>query len=190
MVQFALFSTPIGDCGIAWREDVVVATHLPARNPAVTEAQIAARVGGTPGVPTNPIQRAVALIIALLEGDRTDLSEIVCDFGSSEAFAVSVYGLARSIPVGETTTYGALAVQLGDKQLARNVGRALGRNPLPIIVPCHRVVGADKRLVGFSAPGGLETKLKMLMIEGARIGDVPGLFDAMPMQIAPRNSSS
>ncbi len=94
---------------------------------------------------------------ALLEGAKTDLTGIDCDFSQVEPFAVQVYTATRAIPAGETRTYGEIALQLGDKQLAEKVGRALGRNPLPIIVPCHRVIGANGKLTGFSAYGGVDT---------------------------------
>ena len=113
---------------------------------------------------------------ALLGGEKTDLTDITCDFSGVDPFAAKVYAATRAIPAGETLTYGAIALQLGDKQLARDVGRALGRNPLPIIVPCHRVIGANDKLTGFSAYGGVEIKRRMLAIEGARIGEAQGLL--------------
>jgi methylated-DNA-[protein]-cysteine S-methyltransferase len=185
IVQFSLFPTPLGDCGIAWRGDVVVATCLPDESPADTARRLAARTGGTVGEPPAAIRRAIASITALLEGERTDLAAIACDFGGADPFAAQVYAATRAIPAGETTTYGAISSQLGDKQLSRNVGQALGRNPLPIIVPCHRVIGADGKLTGFSAAGGVATKLKMLAIEGAQPGDAPGLFDDLPLATKP-----
>ena len=123
---------------------------------------------------------------ALLEGEGTDLTTIACDFGGIDPFAAQVYGATRVIPAGETSTYGVIASQLGDKQLAQKVGQALGRNPLPIIVPCHRVIGANGSLVGFSADGGVEMKLRMLAIEGAQLGDPPTLFDDLPLAAKPR----
>ena len=175
-MTFSLFPTPLGDCGIAWRGDTVIATQLPERTSAATAARLAARIGGSEGEPPSEIQRAVRSMTALLEGEKIDLTNITCDFSSSDPFATKVYAAARAIPAGETLTYGAIALQLGDKLLARDVGSALGRNPLPIIVPCHRVVGANDKLTGFSAHGGVETKRKMLMIEGAQVGDRQGLL--------------
>ena len=87
------------------------------------------------------------------------------------------------IPAGETLSYGDIAIRLGDKRLAQAVGRALGQNPFPIIVPCHRVLGANGRLTGFSANGGIETKLRLLTIEGAKIGGVPTLFEELPLSL-------
>lgn len=181
MRQFSLFPTPLGACGIAWHGDAVVATQLPEETPAATAARMAARTGGSEGTPPPHVRRAIALMTALLEGSKdNDLTGITCHFGEVRAFDAEVYAVTRTIPAGETQSYGAIALRLGDKRLARNVGRALGRNPLPIIVPCHRVMGADGRLTGFSAYGGVETKLRMLAIEGARIGETPGLFDDLP----------
>jgi methylated-DNA-[protein]-cysteine S-methyltransferase len=184
--RFALFPTPLGECGIAWRGDIVVATCLPFENAAETERRLAARSGGTKGEPPPAIQRAIAAITALLEGKKTDLNFIACDFVGVDPFAAKIYDLTRAIPAGETLTYGAIASRLGDKLLAQRVGQALGRNPFPIVVPCHRVVGANAKLTGFSAPGGVATKLRMLAIEGARIGDAPGLFGDLPPAVKPR----
>ena len=123
---------------------------------------------------------------ALLEGEKTDLADIACDFSGIEPFATKVYAATRAIPPGQTMTYGGIASKLGDKRRARDVGKALGRNPFPIIVPCHRVIGANGKLTGFSAYGGVETKLRMLEIERARIGAAPGLFDDLPPPEKPR----
>jgi methylated-DNA-[protein]-cysteine S-methyltransferase len=186
MTHFSLFPTPLGDCGIAWSNDTVVATHLPERTPAATAARLATRTGASAGDPSPAIQRAIAAMTALLEGVKADLSFIACDFSRIDPFAAKVYATTRAIPAGETLTYGAIALRFGDLQLARTVGQALGRNPFPIIVPCHRVLGAKDRLTGFSANGGVSTKLRMLAIEGARIGGAPGLFGELPLALAPR----
>jgi len=186
LVHFALFPTPLGGCGIAWRGDAVVATFLPERTDAATAARLTARIGATRGELPAPIHRAIQSILALLEGDRADLSFIACDFSECDPFAAKVFALTRTIPAGETLTYGDVASRLGDKQLARKVGQALGRNPFPIIVPCHRVIGAGGRLTGFSAVGGIETILKLLAIEGVSIGEPTGLFGHLPMAVKPR----
>lgn len=186
MVHFSLFPTPLGDCGVAWCGDVIVSTHLPEESSADTGRRLAARTGATKGEPSSVIRRAIASMTALLEGEGTDLTPIVCDFGGIDPFAAQVYAATRAIPAGETSTYGAIAAQLGDTRLARDVGQALGRNPLPIIVPCHRVLGAGGRLIGFSAAGGVATKLRMLAIEGAQLGGAPGLFDDLPLAAKPR----
>lgn len=186
MALFSLFPTPIGDCGIAWNGDTVVATGLPEKASAETAARLAARTGATVGEPPDHMRRAIRSITALLEGERTDLSFIACDFGGIDPFAREVYAATRAIPAGETLTYGDIASRLGGKLLAQRVGQVLGRNPIPIIVPCHRVIGANGRLTGFSARGGVETKLKLLAIEGASIGEPSGLFGDLPMAVKPR----
>ncbi len=185
-VHFALFPTGIGGCGIAWSGELIVATFLPEKTSAETTARLTARTGATKGAPPQFIQRAVQAITALLEGDKTDLSFIACDFSGVDTFSARVYAATRAIPAGETRTYGDVASQVGNKQFAQRVGQALGRNPFPIIVPCHRVVGASGRLTGFSAPGGVETKLRLLEIEGALIGEPSGLFDHLPMAVKPQ----
>jgi methylated-DNA-[protein]-cysteine S-methyltransferase len=177
---YALFDTPIGACGIAWRGDKIIASQLPEETPVATAARLARRAGATEGEPPPSVERAIASIIALLEGARTDLSFIACDFEACDPFARQVYAATRAIPAGETSTYGAIAAQLGDKLLAQRVGQALGRNPFPIIVPCHRVLGASAKLTGFSAHGGVETKRRMLAIEGASLGAMRDLFDDLP----------
>ena len=177
MVHYTLFPTAIGQCGIAWQDEVIVATQLPERNPKETTERLVAKSGATKGAPRAKIQAAIEAMTTLLEGNKTDLRHISCDLSGVSPFAREVYHITRAIPAGETKTYGDVAGELGDKQLAQKVGRELGRNPLPIIVPCHRVLGANYQLTGFSAHGGVETKLQMLMIEGARFSDQPGLFD-------------
>jgi methylated-DNA-[protein]-cysteine S-methyltransferase len=187
MTQFSLFPTSLGACGIAWSGDTVVATHLPEKSEAATVARLAARAhGAVEGDPPPVIERAIASITLLLDGEKTDLGFIACDFGRIDPFAMRVYSATREIPTGETLTYGDIAKQLGNGLYAQRAGQALGRNPFPIIVPCHRVMGADGRLTGFSANGGIETKLKMLAIEGARIGEAPGLFGELPLAVKRR----
>ncbi len=186
VVQVSLFPTALGDCGIAWCGDAVVATRLPDQSAGETSRRLAARTGAMKGEPPTAIRRAIASMTALLEGEGTDLTFVACDFGGIDSFAAEVYAATRAIPAGKTTTYGAIASQLGDKRLARNVGEALGLNPLPIIVPCHRVIGAGGKLTGFSAAGGVATKLKMLAIEGAQLGGPPTLFDNLPLAVRPR----
>lgn len=180
MPCFALFPTRLGDCAIAWRDDIVVATRLPAASPAETRRQMLASAASAENAPPPKIQRVIAAMSALLDGERRDLGFVACDFSGVDPLARDVYAATRAIPAGETRTYGDIAAQLGNRQLAQYVGRALGRNPFPIIVPCHRVVGADGRLVGFSADGGVRTKQRMLVIEGAWRDETPDLFGDQP----------
>ena len=119
---------------------------------------------------------AGAAIRRLLAGEAVDLSAVPLDLSQTPAFHAKVYEIARAIPPGETLTYGQVAERLGDKLLARDVGQALGKNPWPIVVPCHRVVAAGGKLGGFSARGGVNTKLKLLAIEGAKAAAQADLF--------------
>lgn len=183
---FALFPTAIGPCGMAWAGATILATHLPDTSDEATREQLKRRSGVTQERhPSVEARSAIAAITALLEGARVDLGFIACDFSRLDPFSANVYRIARAIPPGETLTYGAIAAELGDKRLAQAVGHALGRNPWPIIVPCHRVLGANNRLTGFSASGGTRTKLRMLAIEGARLGEAPTLFGDLPLALRP-----
>jgi methylated-DNA-[protein]-cysteine S-methyltransferase len=123
------------------------------------------------------VAHLIGSIVALLDGTaRPDLRDAELDWGDTPAFERRVYELTRAIEPGRTRSYGELALALGDASLARAVGQALGRNPWPIVVPCHRVLAAGGRPGGFSARGGLDTKLRLLEIEQAWPGDQPSLF--------------
>lgn len=186
MTHYALFPTALGACGVAWRGDAVIATRLPYADAAEMHRRLAARTGATAAEPPPVIRRAVAAMTALLAGEPADLRAVTCDLAGVEPFAAEVYAAARAIPAGATATYGEIAARLGGRHLARAVGRALGRNPVPLIVPCHRVMGAGGKLTGFSGPGGVRTKLRLLAIEGARTGAAPTLFDDVPPSAGPR----
>jgi len=115
-----------------------------------------------------------------LRGEKHDLNEVTIDTEELPEFNRKVYVIARTIPPGSTLTYGEIAERLGDKLLAREVGQALGQNPIPLIVPCHRVLAAGGKTGGFSAPGGVVSKLRLLTIEGAQPNG-PTLFDNLPL---------
>lgn len=186
LAAHTLFATSIGSCGIAWRGDVVVATTLPEASVAATRSRIAKRANSKAEADPPPlVMAAITAMTRLLEGARIDLSFIACDLGPDDDFNARVYREARLIAPGATLTYGDLAERLGNKLWAQAVGRALGRNHLPIIVPCHRVLGANGKLTGFSANGGVATKLRMLEIEGAAVGPPAALFDALPLAVKP-----
>jgi methylated-DNA-[protein]-cysteine S-methyltransferase len=174
---FALFDTAIGRCGVAWSDRGIVAVQLPQPSDAQTRARLRQRHGDLPeAAPTQAVGYAIDRIVTLLEGQPIDLSDILLDLAEVSEFQRSVYAIAREISVGRTLTYGDIARQLGDLALSREVGQALGRNPCPIIVPCHRVLAAGGKPGGFSANGGVDTKLKMLTIEGAVVNYTPDLF--------------
>jgi methylated-DNA-[protein]-cysteine S-methyltransferase len=175
-VQFCLFDTTIGRCAIAWTVRGIVGVLLPERDEGAMRARLLRRHrGARESAPPNDVARAIASIVALLAGESRDLGEVVLDFAGVPEFNRRVYAVARTIKPGTTLTYGAIAARLGEPD-ARGVGEALGQNPCPIIVPCHRVVAAGGKTGGFSAPGGAATKRCLLAREGA-MADAPTLFD-------------
>ena len=155
------FETPLGVCAVRWTDMGVASVRLPS-----------ARTSGLPrpedvGSIPDSVQAAVEGIIAVLAGAPLDLRFVALDERGIDPFRRAVYEATRAIPPGSTATYGEIAWMIGRSDAARDVGAALASNPFPILVPCHRVVGADGKLTGFSAPGGLATKRKMLELEGA-----------------------
>lgn len=177
MTQYALFETEIGTAGVAWGDAGLVAVHLPERDAEVARRSFLRRFPeAVEAAPTAEVGEAIRAIRAQLAGEPTDLSGIPLDLTRTPEFHVRVYETARAIPPGETLTYGEIAERLGDKLLARDVGQALGKNPWPIVVPCHRVTAAGGKLGGFSARGGVNTKLKLLAIEGAKAASQGDLF--------------
>jgi methylated-DNA-[protein]-cysteine S-methyltransferase len=180
--QFALFDTAIGRCGIVWSERGVAAVRFPERGEDAVRNRITRRFPDTrEAIPPAKTQRAIDDIVELLNGQVRDLRDIEIDLGEAPDFNRRVYDVARGIDPGETLTYGEVAERLGDRNLARDVAQALGQNPVPIIVPCHRVMAAGGKTGGFSAPGGVQTKLKLLSIEGAKLEAEPMLFDRLPL---------
>ena len=176
--HFALFDTAIGVCAIAWGSLGIHSVQLPMGAADKTRARIRQRHGAiAEAQPAPAVQHAIDRIRDLLAGKPDDLKDIVLDLDGVPAFHRGVYEIARDIPPGETLTYGDIAKRLGGVELSREVGQALGRNPCPIVVPCHRVLAAGNKPGGFSANGGVVTKLKMLQIEGARVNYPPSLFE-------------
>src|SRR5215510_11417458 len=174
--SFALFDTPIGRCGIAWGARGVCGVQLPEA--ARTHARLMRRYPhAREASPPPQVRHAIEAIAALLAGEPRDLSAVALNMDGVPEFDRRVYEAARSIAAGHTLSYGELAARLGERGLARDVGQALGRNPFPIIVPCHRVLAAGGKAGGFSANGGVTTKLRMLTIERARTSETPTLFD-------------
>jgi methylated-DNA-[protein]-cysteine S-methyltransferase len=179
--NFAIFDTAIGPCGIVWNASGLTGVQLPKKDEAATRARVQQRYPSAIEGPPSPLAaQAIDSIAALLRGEPRDLTGIAIDNSRTPDFNAKVYAITRQVPPGQTNTYGEIATQLGDKLLARDVGVALGENPCPIVMPCHRVLAANGKPGGFSASGGVVTKLKLLSIEGAQPGG-PTLFDALPL---------
>ena len=177
MINYTLFDTAIGWAGLAWSERGLVGAHLPERDRDTVRRSFLRRFPDAVEAPApEGLWPVINGIGALLRGEKADLSAARLDLDRVPAFNAQVYAIARQIPPGETLTYGEIATRLGDRLLARDVGAALGQNPWPVIVPCHRVTAAGGKLGGFSARGGARTKLKLLAIEGAAAAAQAELF--------------
>jgi methylated-DNA-[protein]-cysteine S-methyltransferase len=155
------FDTPLGTCAVRWTDAGVASVRLPSARTAALPRLV--DVGPVP----RSVQAAIDGIVAVLGGAALDLGFVNLDERGIDPFRRAVYAATRSIAPGSTVTYGDIAKAIGRPDAARDVGAALASNPFPIVVPCHRVVGANGKLTGFSAPGGLDTKRRMLELEGA-----------------------
>lgn len=184
--HFHLFDTAIGTCALIWEGACFIGAQLPERDEDTARRRLARRFPEAVEAPAEGIvAEAVAGIRALFTGEKRDLSHLPMALETVSEFNRKVYEVALSIPPGETLTYGEVAQRIGDPGAARAVGVALGQNPWPIIVPCHRVLAAGGKTGGFSADGGVETKLRILTIEKARTSAEPGLFEALPLAARP-----
>jgi methylated-DNA-[protein]-cysteine S-methyltransferase len=184
--RYALFETAIGTCAVAWGQAGIRGVFLPESDPERTRARVLRRLpAAVEAEPSPEIARAVDGMSALLRGEAVDLSGVKLDTSGQDPFHVRAAAVARTIPPGQVMTYGQIAARLGEPQAAQAVGQAMGKNPFPIIVPCHRVVAAGGKMGGFSAPGGGRTKLKMLEIEGALRPDALPLFAGAASPPAP-----
>ncbi|MBV8791768.1 MAG: methylated-DNA--[protein]-cysteine S-methyltransferase [Pseudolabrys sp.] len=178
-----IFDTAIGPCGIAWGPKGIVGVQFPQSDANRTRALLMKRCpGATEAQPPQDIVSAIEDIVALLSGEVRDLAHIDVDIADMPDFNRRVYAVARTIPPGKTMTYGEVVQQLGDPLLARDVGQALGQNRIPIIIPCHRVLTANGKSGGFSAPGGVATKMRLLSSEGAQ-PQGPDLFGDLPLAV-------
>ena len=159
----AAFETELGRCAVRWSERGITGVMLPGRTadgaPAIDD------LGDVPAF----VRQAIAGMTAVMAGTQVDLRDVPIDRPELDDFRRAVFAATRQIPAGRTWSYGEVARAMGldRRDGARDVGAALASNPTPIIVPCHRVVAANGALHGFSAPGGLETKRRMLELEGA-----------------------
>jgi methylated-DNA-[protein]-cysteine S-methyltransferase len=176
---FALFDTAIGRCGLAWGEHGIAGVQLPEAGEREIRARMLQRFPAAgEATPPPEVRQVIDRIVALLRGEVSDLSGVVLDMDEVPAFHRRVYDATRTISPGMTLSYGEIAARVEAPGAARAVGQALGRNPFPIVVPCHRVLAAGGKIGGFSALGGTATKRRMLAIEGAQLnGAASPLFD-------------
>ena len=168
--RFACFATALGECALAWNETGLTGIWLPESHAGGLKRKIEGRVPmPIESAPSDKIALVIAAIQRLLAGEPEDLRAVRLDWSAVPDLARRVYDLAREVAPGRVVTYGWLAHQLGDDADARAVGQALGANPFPIVVPCHRVIRSDGTIGNYG--GGVENKLKLLRVEGFEVGD-------------------
>jgi methylated-DNA-[protein]-cysteine S-methyltransferase len=170
-----LFETELGPCALAWREEGIVRVRLPGPGLAAWAARHgqAVPLGDAPSA----VAGACEAIRLQLAGSVQDLARFALDLSGVSDFHRRVYAVTQGIEAGRTLSYGDVARLVGEPGAARGVGQALGQNPVPLLVPCHRILASDGTLRGFSAPGGVETKRRLLALEGVFLGGGPSLFD-------------
>ena len=169
--HYFIFETAGGFCGIAWSDVGITRFQLPTRNAEATERMLLRRLPGAErGAPTPEVAEAVAAVQRYFEGEAMDFSGFKLDLGEQDALFERIYAAARRVGWGRTTTYGALAKELGaGPEVAKDVGQAMAKNPVALIIPCHRVLAAGGKVGGFSAPGGAAAKVRMLELEGIHL---------------------
>lgn len=165
-MRYALVETDIGTFGIAWTDRGLARVALPGRDRVGTELWIS-RDPAEPGFPDGVIADLPERIKRYAQGAHEDFTDVPLDLGDIPDFNRQAYAELMKIGYGETTTYGAIARTLGDVAMSRAVGQAMGANPIPLVIPCHRVLGADGKTGGFSSPGGVTAKMRMLALEHA-----------------------
>jgi methylated-DNA-[protein]-cysteine S-methyltransferase len=186
---YALFPTAIGVCGLAWSARGVSRVVFPEPTEAATRARLTRHDRDlAETAPPSAIAEAICAITALLQSGRADLSAIALDMDGVDGQERAILEAARGVPAGSTVTYGELAARIGQPRATREVGQAMACNRFPIVVPCHRVLAAGGGFGGFSAPGGLEAKARLLTIERAATSAAPMLFDDLPIAVRPAGS--
>jgi methylated-DNA-[protein]-cysteine S-methyltransferase len=173
--HYIVFETAGGYCGIAWSGAGITRFQLPTSSAEATDRLLRRRLpAAEPGTPPPDVADTVAAVKRYFAGEATDFSRVALDLEDQDAFFKEIYAAARRVAWGETTTYGALAKELGaGPEAARDVGQAMAKNPVALIIPCHRVLAAGGKIGGFSAPGGSATKLRMLALEGVEVERPP-----------------
>jgi methylated-DNA-[protein]-cysteine S-methyltransferase len=182
-MHYCLIDTDLGVLGLGWSDDGIVRLQLPERTRAATEQRLLRRSDcAETAKPPAGITQAIKLLQRYMKGERVDFSNVALDLANASDFHRAIYAAVRRVGWGETTTYGALARQVEAPDAARAVGQAMGRNPVPIIVPCHRVLASGQKIGGFSAFGGAATKEQLLAMEGVHLDAgtpmLPGLLPA------------
>lgn len=172
-METAIFETALGPFGLGWTEQGLCRVLLPGDAPEIMHERLN-RNGASPSTPTRDISALMDRIEDYADGERVDFSGVSLDLRGVPDFHRRAYELLLLVTWGETRTYGEMARQLGDVNLSRAVGQAMGANPMPLVIPCHRVLASDGRPGGFSAPGGAASKVKMLALEGVSIGTPAG----------------
>lgn len=170
--RFTSFETAHGFVALAWNADgAITALRLPSSSAAEAERAVRRRLpDAVPGEPPAAIAEAIAAIRRYFEGEAVDFTALPLDLGAQSPLFAQVYAHVRALKWGESTTYGAVAKAVGGgPETARDVGQAMANNPVPLIVPCHRVLAAGNRIGGFSAPGGSDSKARMLELEGVAV---------------------
>jgi methylated-DNA-[protein]-cysteine S-methyltransferase len=173
--EYLIFESASGFCGIAWNSAGITLFQLPARSAKVTEGNVLRRLqGAKAGSPPTKVLEAIAAVQRYFEGKQVDFGDIRLVLDGQEEFYSRIYAAARQVGWGHTTTYGTLAKEVGaGPEAARDVGQAMANNPVPLIIPCHRVLSAGGKVGGFSAPGGSVAKIRMLELEGIHLGPPP-----------------
>jgi len=170
--NYHVFETAIGFCAIAWTDAGVARFQLPTKSAEAADRSMRRRaVGAEPGAPPEDVAAVVEAAKLYFAAEEIDFSQVRLDLAGEDAFVTRIYEALRRVGWGRTTTYGALAKEVGaGREAARDVGEAMAKNPAPLIIPCHRVLAAGGKIGGFSAPGGSKTKMRMLEMEGVRLG--------------------
>jgi len=170
MIEYALFETEMGVCGVVWSRRGIRGFQLPEKSAAAVRRRLGAHhPDALEGRPPAAVKKIIRQVQAHLGGAAQDFSNVRLDLEDVPEFHRKVYLVAQAIPSGQTVTYGELARRVGSPQSARAVGQALGRNPIALVVPCHRVLAAGRKPGGFSAFGGLATKSALLKLEGVEL---------------------
>ena len=171
-MAYSFFPTAFGNCGIAWHEAGLLGFQLPEADGEKTAQKFAARTQTKAAAEARPewVRRLVENVQQHFEGRLHDFSSTPLDWSRVSDFQRAVYLQTQAIKPGYKKSYGEIAELLAlDTHAARAVGVALATNPWPLVVPCHRVVSATNKMTGFSGPGGVRTKTRLLALEGAEL---------------------